>query len=161
MELDNGMTRFIAGDENDLFINRTAIGECDEKLLDKAIYNLDNWFAVAGLVEKFDETVLLLGKVLGWRNSFYLPRNRGKDRKKPDIGSGLVEKIKARNYLDVRLYEYIQKRFYNDLERYGISEDTVNQFRKKNELYSQTVLPVYEVYDSMKALIKGEWNRPR
>lgn len=35
MELDNGMTRFLAGDPEDRFMNRTPLGECDASLLNK------------------------------------------------------------------------------------------------------------------------------
>src|SRR5207249_2987233 len=52
-ELDNGQTRYLAG-ALDL-----PVGQCTRKHLEEAKRNLDTYCAVVGLVERFDESLLL------------------------------------------------------------------------------------------------------
>jgi hypothetical protein len=40
LELDNGQVRFLAGDPQDLFINRTPVGQCTSELLETVLINL-------------------------------------------------------------------------------------------------------------------------
>ena len=161
MELDNGMTRFIAGDEDDLFINRTPIGQCDTGLLKRAQQNLDSYFSFIGLMERYDESVLLLAHILGWKNAFYLRRNTIRENNNPVLSQDIIEEIKAKNILDILLYDYAKKRFENDLAAAGVDQQSLDRFRKMNALYSGLLLPPYEIYDSLKALVQGQWGRPR
>ncbi len=88
----------------------------DEDLLDTAKANLDAHFAVAGLAERFDESLLLLQDALGWKDIRYRPRNTS--RKAPDgarAPTGPSAEVKAlvarRETLDVELYDWVAGRF--------------------------------------------------
>ncbi|WP_255348285.1 sulfotransferase family 2 domain-containing protein [Halothece sp. PCC 7418] len=107
MELDNGMLRFILGnppDYGDLFINRTPVGKCNEDMLKQAKQNIENEFSFVGIVEKFDESVLLLKKQLNWKNPYYLRRNTYKNtnQNQPltssswDFSDLMIEKLKEK-----------------------------------------------------------------
>jgi hypothetical protein len=66
--------------------------------------------AVVGLTERFDETMLLLKKVYGWRMPFYERRNVGRHRlRKQDLSADVIRQIAADNRLDVALYAYAQE----------------------------------------------------
>lgn len=104
-EADNDQTRRIAGVEPDL-------GGCSEELLEKARENLRRHFSVAGVTERFDETLVLLKRKQGWaKDLFYYPRNTNPDRPPTeDLPEALREAIRRRNRLDEELY-----RFANEL----------------------------------------------
>jgi hypothetical protein len=59
-ELDNGQTRFISG------TTKVKIGQCTQSMLEVALHNLREHFLVAGLTERFNETLLLIYRKLGW-----------------------------------------------------------------------------------------------
>ncbi len=59
-ELDNGQLRFIVGSSTDRFMNRTPFGRCTPEMLETAERHLDTWFCLAGVTERFDESMLLL-----------------------------------------------------------------------------------------------------
>jgi hypothetical protein len=60
-ELDNGQTRLIAGIDD-----KIPFGKCTREILDLAIKNIEEYFAVVGILDKFNETILLLKKVFNW-----------------------------------------------------------------------------------------------
>ncbi len=160
-ELDNGQVRFIAGDEESHFINRTPIGEVDQQLLDLAIKHIEEDFAVVGLTEYFDQSVLLLQKIMGWKFAFYLRRNVGKKKEKTSVPESLKEKIREKNHLDVALYEYAVNRLNLQLKHYELeSEDIVTDFRNKNLIFNQLFGTAYGWYDGLKALARGQVGRP-
>jgi hypothetical protein len=70
--LTNGQTRVLAGGK--------WHNECTPDALGAAIHNLQEHFSVVGLVERFDETLLLLRRAFGWQNLFYVPQNVGQRR---------------------------------------------------------------------------------
>lgn len=77
LELDNGLVRFLSGDlagEN-VFINPKPFGTLDESDLQRALANLEHGLAGFGLVEQFDESVLLMKTQIGLRHCFYERRN--------------------------------------------------------------------------------------
>jgi hypothetical protein len=138
MELDNGLVRFLAGDEQDLFINRTPIGKCDKSLLDLAKYNLDEHFSFVGLLEKYDQSVLLLSALMEWDRCLYIKRNVRKKSAQEYLPEALKEKIVERNHLDIKLYEHAKLRFERDLKKYGLNDlETVGKFQAKNALFNR------------------------
>jgi len=99
----NGMTRQIAGDR--------ATPPCRETL-DKAIRRVKNHFGIVGLVERFDESLLLMQRRYGWTDTTYRKRNVTSDRPgKRDVQDGILELIRERNQLDIELYRWAKSRF--------------------------------------------------
>ena len=65
-ELNNGQTRLLSGVEN---LNKlTGFEPCIPEMLERAKKNLKEHFSVVGLSERFDETLIILRKVFGWKN---------------------------------------------------------------------------------------------
>lgn len=80
----------------------------DRASLERARFNLLRDFTFTGLTERFDESVLILARRLGWRSVFYLTRNVSRDRTVP---SELRERARAHLSLDDELYAFAQREF--------------------------------------------------
>jgi hypothetical protein len=73
-ELDNGQLRYVAG------LGHLPCGAIGAKHLEQARRILSEHYAVVGLVERFDESVLLMRRELGWRPPIYQRTNIGRNR---------------------------------------------------------------------------------
>jgi Galactose-3-O-sulfotransferase len=102
-QVDNGQTRQIAGvQETDVI--RGHLGRAIENLQD---------FAVVGLAERFDETLILMKRELGWRTPFYVSQNVSP---RPATGSHAISDqalglIREKNGLDLELYSEASRMF--------------------------------------------------
>jgi len=65
--LDNHQLRWLTGEMKAATINRD--------LLEHGKHLLLNEFAIVGLVDRFDESMLFFQDALGWQDLFYVPRN--------------------------------------------------------------------------------------
>jgi Galactose-3-O-sulfotransferase len=114
-EFDNDQTRRIAGSE-------PGFGDCRRSLLDKAKENLRDHFSVIGLTERFNESLLLFARVLGWNlgDIYYLPRLVNPRKPPRDaLSSRALELIHERNELDIELYAYVSAMFEQVLGTLG------------------------------------------
>jgi hypothetical protein len=103
---DNCMVRFLCGNKFEKW------GTINEGDLERAIYNLDTYFEHFGLVEYYDETLLMLSYELGWMTPNYLKLNEG-TKKKPDANfdaetNGLIDYC---GRYDSLLYDFAEKKF--------------------------------------------------
>jgi len=111
--LDNGQTRAVAG--ADL---RLPFGACTAEHLRTAKHNLDAHFEFVGLTEHFDLSLMLLGRVCGWKWHFYVPDNVT-PRDSAAIPPEIEEDIRTLNSFDLELYRYAQERFHRLADSYG------------------------------------------
>ncbi len=154
-ELDNGQLRFIVGSSTDRFTNRAPFGRCTPEMLENAKRHLDTWFCLAGVTERFDESMLLLRRALGWRSCYYLRRNEGRpvlqDQKLSDVDAA---EVKRRNSLDQQLYDYVgQKMDQRIAELQSAGDDfaaELAQFRARNARYNRLARPLYDAYERSK-----------
>lgn len=164
MELDNGQVRFLAGDSRDFFINRTPIGKCNSALLATAKQNIAAHFSFIGITEQFDQSALLLQKIMGWDSCLYLRRNSSSLPTKGTevIPNLLKQQIAERNWLDIQLYEHVQDLLAQQLASYGLenSSAALKEFKQENTLFNQRFGPVYNAYGQAKAIVKGQLGRP-
>jgi hypothetical protein len=123
-EADNDQVRRIAGED-------PPIGGCTAETLRTAKENLRRHFAVVGVTERFDETLVLLNRRLGWtREVVSYPRNVNPDRRPTEsIPRSTLELIRERNALDAELHRFAQQwmdeaiaaegpAFHDELARY-------------------------------------------
>ncbi|MBV9773871.1 MAG: polyhydroxyalkanoic acid system family protein [Gemmatimonadetes bacterium] len=123
-EADNDQVRRIAGVDPE-------IGGCTPAMLDAAKENLRRHFSVVGVVERFDETLVLLNRRLGWtREIASYPRNVNPARRSTaSIPPSTLDALRARNALDAELHRFAGRwmdeaitaegpGFYDDLARY-------------------------------------------
>jgi glycosyltransferase involved in cell wall biosynthesis len=132
---DNDQTRLLAGK-----YGASSSGTCsDDELLNIARRNLSKYFAVVGIMEEFDRSLILMKRILGWRNPFYMRRNvtRGRPRK-DELPQETLDVIQANNELDLELYRYAEKLFQEQIGSQSPSfENELQRFRKLNGIYGR------------------------
>jgi hypothetical protein len=129
LEVDNGQTRALAGDAT------TPFGECTDAVLDAALRNLDEHVSVAGLTERFDETLIMLGAEFGWRNLYYVRTNTAPPGQRLQVSDSDRRMIQERNRFDCELYRVVAERFQ---ARIGDDRDFARRLelhRRGNALY--------------------------
>ena len=132
-EMDNGQVRLLSGHDQDI-----PCGQCTRDLLDTAQRNIEQYFAVAGLTERFDESLVLMAIELGWNwTPYYLNRNVTQDKPVArQIDPVALKAIEQANPLDFELYEWASQRFQTQLARRQPEVDTrIAQLSRANTLY--------------------------
>lgn len=104
-ELDNGMVRRFSG-------YGLKAGPCPESALEQAKDNIENYFSVVGLLDRYPETLDLMSQ------TFSLPQltqghvnKRPKRKEKETLDNHILAKIRAMNRLDQDLYDWVSSRF--------------------------------------------------
>lgn len=126
---DNVQTRFLSGQWH------IKIGSCSREMLEQAKEHLRAHFVV-GLVERFDESVILMAKRFGWRMPYYVPANVTHKRPRrappsPDVAAWLRE----HNALDMELYEFGKTLFAEQVAAIGIDlAAALTDYRRRNRL---------------------------
>lgn len=137
-QLSNGMVRLLSGDHLPDDPGVPGHGRMGQKDLGRARENLKNHFAVAGLQERFDETLLLFRRRLGWGWPFYSRQNvttRGYSLS--DIDPADLEHIRELNSLDIELYESVREDFDVEIAREGAA-------MRRDETIFRTLKPGWE-----------------
>ncbi len=131
-EMDNGQTRILSGVGSEL-----SFGECDRKLLDKAINHIGEHFAVVGLMEKFDESLLLIKRAMSWGSPpVYIRKNVAKNKQNVgNVSQRTINVIKEYNKLDCELYKFCQQSL-NKAAVIHINPNELIFFRILNGIYS-------------------------
>lgn len=128
LEMDNSQTRAFAGDTT------TPFGGCTEAMLDRAKANLEG-FAVAGLTERFDASIVAMIRAFGWDRVRYVTTNVDPTRSsRAPLTDAELELVRARNDLDLRLYAWATGRFDATVEAPGFHDD-VEAFQARNRRY--------------------------
>jgi galactose-3-O-sulfotransferase len=109
-EVENGQTRQIAGVKK---------GSPDTSSLERAKHNLETAFAAVGLVDRFDESVVLFKRRLGWKLPLYVPKNVTKVEGVGEASTQALDIIRSRNRLDTELYEFGRGLFGELVRREG------------------------------------------
>jgi hypothetical protein len=128
LESDNSQTRAIAGD------TATPFRGCTDAMLATAKSNIEKDFSVVGLVERFDESLMLLRDAFGWSDPLYVRANV--TAKKEPVTDAARALIREQNRLDIELHAWTAARFDRAIaESPGFAED-LERFRRKNKRYS-------------------------
>ncbi len=122
-DIHHGQVRWISG-----------IDDRPELMYEKALENIHSHFSFVGILEQFDESVLLLRQMYGFPFPYYEALNQTKKR------GGASEQdralIREKNRYDVKLYEDIQVEFGQKLKEYnGLMLDRW-RLKFSNKLYS-------------------------
>jgi len=104
-QANNLMTRMLAPYQpNDLLD--------DERVFEQALENIDKHFCMVGLMEKFAESVDLLGKKLGWQSSPEIPHlNVVSNKHIQEVDAQTQAALEKYNRLDMLLYEHVSRNF--------------------------------------------------
>jgi hypothetical protein len=110
-ELDNDQVRLLSGIERSI-----PWGGCTHEHLELAKRNISEHFAVAGVLERFDESLALMGHKLDWQwTPHYENQNITKEKSEP-IDPATLDAIRQANELDLELYEWVSDRLEKELE---------------------------------------------
>ncbi len=92
-------------------------GDCTEQTLEAAKDNLASHFTLAGLTERFDETLALLKVLFGWKLNQYASFNITPIRPRKEAVPEVTKRVIAeRNRFDVALYEHAVPLFESTLD---------------------------------------------
>ncbi|MBE9190340.1 sulfotransferase family 2 domain-containing protein [Gloeocapsopsis crepidinum LEGE 06123] len=147
--VNNGQTKALAG------VKATTIkfGEVPITLLEDAQKNIQEHFAVVGLTEKFDESLILLQKVLGWKSLFYTKKNVAKNQQSKDISAADMTLIQQYNELDIELYNFAEKYVENKMNQYKDSfQKDLTAFKVLNQQYGYIRSISHSIRDRIKSL---------
>lgn len=154
-ELDNDQVRHISGVRGHTYPpdRRVDFGEVSRDILNLAISNLENYFAVVGLTERFDESIILMKNTLGWKHiPFYLRKNVTKERPQiKDIPRNTLKIIEKYNELDCELYEYVSKSFEEIFSKKG---EFMNSELRKYVILNSTYQKIQPKYSYLKLKLK-------
>ncbi len=130
--MDNTMTRMLAG------ARRIPFGECPPELLEEAQANLRDHFALVGLTERFDETLMLLRSMLGWPEPYYARFNVTPNRpRQAEIPADTLSAIEEINHLDVELYRHVQQLFEEKISQMDGFDRQLQAFKARNQRYGK------------------------
>lgn len=116
-ELDNGMVRMLADFELEQAV---PVGSSNRLLFENARANLETAFCWVGLVERFDESMILLADSMGWPEvPGYVRERVGKSKPKIPASDEIRARIAELNPLDVELFAHIVKRFDDHVRSLG------------------------------------------
>lgn len=147
-ELHNGQVRLLSGHDQDI-----PCGECTRDLLDTAKRNIEDSFAVVGLTERFDESLVLMGIALGWNwTPYYLNRNVSKDKPvAKQIDPLALKAIEQANQLDLELYDWASLRFQDQLAQHKQTvEERLARLNRANRHYRPWGKLIYGLKRSLK-----------
>jgi hypothetical protein len=100
-------------------------GDCTEETLAVAKANLAAHFTLAGLTERFDETLALLKVLFGWKLNHYASFNVTRIRPRKEAVPAATQRLIAeRNRFDVAIYEHVVPLFDRALETHREAVDT-------------------------------------
>ncbi len=107
--------------------------------LESAKRNLQDHFAVVGITEHFDESLLLMQKEFGWENIFYLKRNVNNKRKSVDaLPPRTIAVLEELCALDLELYNFACELFDRRIREQGEGfADEVRSFQAANSVYAR------------------------
>jgi len=132
VELENGQVQLLAG----LWNLRIEI---TRDHLATALANLDAHVSVAGLAERFDESLLLMRQACGWRLPLYASENVAPASARKPIDPDVRAEIERRNSLDRELYAHAQERLAEQIRDGGAAFGReAERFQRLNRLYSAT-----------------------
>jgi len=113
-------------------------GDCSVEDLERAKKNLREHFVIAGLTERFDETVVYIRRNLGWVVPYYAKMNvREGGLQKEDLPEGTLRLIEEKNWIAIELYKYATELFNEMIGKQGPDfQREVAELKKANSCIS-------------------------
>lgn len=126
-EMNNSQTRAIAGAVD------VPYGENPPELLEQAKRHIDEHFAVVGLTERFDESLVAMKMAFGWTKVHYVRANVASKKVTPSPeAQALIDQLNA---LDIELYRWADERFGDQIASMPGFADEYARFLRRNRLY--------------------------
>lgn len=114
-QLDNAQLRYLATAQEAPF------GGCTEEMFQQASQRLQEHFVAVGVVEAFDDSILLMRRALKWRLPVYSSTNVSRHRLGDDeLSDEIRGLLQEHNQFDQRLYDYARQRFQEAVRAQGL-----------------------------------------
>ena len=156
MEFDNDQVRRLSS-----WGYSVPFGHCGNEMLEAARLNLDRDFSFVGIMERFDESLLLLRQLFQWNNIFYIRKNVTKRSESfPVLDDETLQIVTSHNQLDIDLYDEFLSQFDRKMElnktlqrQVGGYKLAIMAFQLANRFYRGSVA---SLRSSMKAIMSYE-----
>lgn len=105
--------------------------------LQVAKQHLSENYAVVGITEQFDASLMLMKKALGWANITYMSRNVTKsDDSRQKLSPETIATVKAACAMDVEVYQHALTVFEAQKQAYGLDalQADLSQFHRQNRV---------------------------
>lgn len=134
--VDNGQTRILSGIRENV-----EFGDCSIETLSLAKNNIQEHFSLVGLTERFDETLVLSGKLFGWENLSYKRLNVTNDRPlKREISKDTLKCIEDYCKIDIELYDFCKKKLEDAIKEIGYPfHFDINILKIQNYIYNNRI----------------------
>lgn len=135
--VDNDQTRGLYGFDSAII----DFGRTTADMLQTAQDHFDRHFALVGLAERFDESLLLMQRLFGWKLPFYTRRNVTRNRPPVEsLSDETIAFIREHNRFDQSLYDYACRKFDQLVAAQGTEFDrAVQRFRALNLVWARPV----------------------
>ena len=118
VEMDNGQTRRLAGRIN------LPYGQVTLQMLDRAKSNLARNFAVVGLTERFEESLILLHRAFNWPLYRFAAHNVGNSRPpRTKVSEEALKVIENCNHFDLDLYQFASALFEQAVSKIDMASE--------------------------------------
>ena len=141
-DASNGETHWLSGG-----LESDTHSGLPEEALQKAKDNIEEYFPVIGIQERFDESLILFKRAFRWKWVYYSRRNVADSRASlTTLPDRVVRTIREFNQLDIDLYEYAQRKFEDLVLNEGITfRREVARFQLMNRNFGKLVSPVLDL----------------
>jgi hypothetical protein len=152
---DNVQVRMLAAHAGEPV--HVPIGSCTTDMLELAQERIaSDLFLLTGLTERFDESILLLKNMLGWRNAYYVPFNIAKaPPHSHDLPEGARDMIHSYNGLDQQLYDFANGVLDEEVAKAGPAfSRELETFRSRNRVYAKMMRPIFRELENVSRAFK-------
>jgi hypothetical protein len=138
---DNYQTRTLAGVEP---IPGRGHPTLTEQHLEQVKQNVERHFALVGITERFDESLVLARRSLGLERIHYVNRNvRRRPGRDPSLSGSPRQVVEDHSRLDLKLYDWARGRHEEAIEADRESfERELREFQEANARYARLLWPV-------------------
>ena len=149
LEMDNSQVRALVGDTT------TPYGSCSAEMLEHAWRTIHERFSVVGIAERFDETVVLLGRVFGWSKLHYVVASVSPHHiARSEILPGTIRLIEEWNRFDIELYERALRMLEERIEADPDFDRDLERFRRENARYRVWGTLSYSIPSQLRAKLR-------
>ncbi|QKK06881.1 MAG: sulfotransferase family 2 domain-containing protein [Planctomycetota bacterium] len=140
--IDNAQVRYLAGEHGEII--DAPVGECPAGLLKTAKHRLEHDIAWFGLLDRFDESLLMLCRVLGWSNAVAVRSNITKERSstRATVAPELLDRITSMNALDLELDAFARQLFQQRLDAVPDAAAQLRDLRERSARRRRVLGPV-------------------
>ncbi len=157
-ETDNCMIRYVLGEKGKIL----SFAECScitEEHYIKALEILEKKFSFVGILEDFDDSLLLLRNVIGISDMKYLRMNDN-SLSKQKLTKDEHDIIERCNAFDIKLYNYFRDRYYIMKESSGVSKEEFDlakekliNYQKRNRAKTYLISKMKYIYRAIRKLL--------